>query len=417
MPSTLRTVFSGRMLVTVLTGFSSGLPLLLTGSTLQAWLVDAKVDLTSIGLFALVGLPYTLKFLWAPLLDRFVPPYLGRRRGWMLSVQLVLVLAIAGLGLADPTTHPWHIAALALLLAFMSATQDIVLDAYRRELLPEAELGLGSSLFVNGYRVAMLASGAMALFLADLLPWHSVYLIMAGFMGVGIVTTLLAPEPQVDAPPPRTLREAVVEPFVDFFRRPGALTILSFILLYKIGDQMASSMTTPFVLGLGFSKTQLAAVVKTFGMAATIGGGFAGGLLMLRMGIRRALWLFGIAQASAILGYAGLAQLGPVTWGLALAITLEMLTAGMGTSAYVAYMASLTNKRFTATQYALFSSLMGIPRVFAAAPTGWIAAHLGWSGYFVFCTLAAIPGLALLRLVLPADDQPDDTRTTTGQPG
>ncbi len=396
------------MLVQLGTGFSSGLPLLLTGGTLQAWMVDEEVALGEIGLFALVGLPYTLKFLWAPIFDRYVPPWLGRRRGWMLVVQTMLLGAIALLGTAEPARAPWVVALLALAVTFSSASQDIVLDAYRREILPEAELGLGSSIFVNGYRGAMLVSGALALFLADHLPWAWVYWLMATAMAVGLVTTLLCREPEVEARPPHSLREAVVGPFVEFFARKGAWYVLAFVLLYKIGDQMAAAMTTPFVLALGFTKTDVATVAKVFGMASTIAGGLVGGLLMVRLGIQRALWIFGVLQATSILGFALLAEVGKVWWLLATMVSWEALTMGMGSSAYVAYMASQTNQRFTATQYALLTSIMGVPRVLVAAPTGFLAAAFGWSSYFVFCALCAIPGMLLLLKIAPwrAADRP-----------
>ncbi len=389
------------MLVLLFQGFSSVLPLLLTGSTLQAWLKDSRVDLGAIGLFALVGLPYTLKFLWSPLFDRFVPPFLGRRRGWMLCAQIAVAAAIAALGLGSPEERPWAVALLALVVTFTSASQDIVLDAYRRESLAEEELGPGSGIFVNGYRLAMLVSGALALALADLIPWRAVYLLMAAFMTVGAATTLLCREPEMDAPPPRTLREAVVEPFVEFFRRKGAWLILAFILLYKIGDQMASAMTTPFFLELGFSKTDIAAVVKAIGMASMIAGGFAGAYVMLKVGIRRSLWAFGFLQAASILAFAGLAQAGKVYGMLAAAVALENLSFGMGGAAYAGYLAAQTDRRFTATQYALFSSLFGVPRVLASAPAGFVAEWLGWTGYFVFCAAAAVPGLVLLRWIAP----------------
>jgi MFS transporter, PAT family, beta-lactamase induction signal transducer AmpG len=401
MTNVWRVLFSRRMLVNLLNGFVSGLPLLLTGSTLQAWLKDEQVSLENIGLFALVGLPYTVKFLWAPLFDRFVPPFLGRRRGWMLVVQILVTVAILGLATSEPAAAPWTVALLALGLTFTSASQDIVLDAYRRESLDDHELGLGSSLFVTAYRLAMLVSGALALFLADRMPWRGVYLLMAGGMIVGILTTLSCREPDVAGPPPRTLKESVADPFLDFFRRDGAILILAFILFYKIGDQMASSMTTPFILELGFTKTELAAVAKTFGMIAWICGSFLGGLLMTRLTTARALWIFGVLQAVAILSFAALAEVGKEFAILALAVASENFTAGMGNAAYITYMAALTNKRFTATQYALFSSLMGVPRVFAAAPTGYLARELGWTGYFLFCTVAAIPGLLLLTKVAP----------------
>lgn len=395
------------MLVLLLTGFSSGLPLLLTGSTLQAWLTDQKIDLRAIGLFALVGLPYTLKFLWSPVLDRFVPPFLGRRRGWMLMAQIALAAAIVALGASQPAASPWLVAVLALLVTFFSATQDVVLDAYRREALPDEELGLGTSVFIAGYRAAMLVSGALALALADRVSWHTVYLVMAAFLLIGIVTTLFCPEPVVDAPPPSTLREAVVEPFLEFFRRREALWILAFILFYKLGDQMAAALTTPFVLALGFTKTELAAVAKVFGMGAMIAGGVIGGVAMLRLGIKRSLWVFGFAQMLGVLAFAGLAAAGKVYVLLAVTIIAENLAFGMGGAAYAAYMASATNKRFTATQYALFSSVVGVVRVFTAAPSGFVAQALGWTGYFMFCALLAIPGLLLLVKIAPwGDDRP-----------
>lgn len=399
--STLKTILSSRMLVMLLTGFASGLPLLLTGSTLQAWLTDEKIDLSTIGLFALVGLPYTIKFLWSPVLDRVVPPFLGRRRGWMLILQVIAAISIATLGLLHPATNPWLLAAVAVAVTFFSASQDVVFDAFRRESLPDKELGLGTSVFIGGYRLAMLVSGALALALADRIPWRSVYLIMAGCMVVGIVTTLLCDEPEVEAPPPRTLTEAVVEPFLEFFRRPGALWILAFILFYKLGDQMASALTTPFVLSLGFTKTELAAIAKVFGMGALIAGGLLGGILMLRIGIKRSLWIFGGAQVLGILTFAVLATAGRVPALLATTIVAENLAFGMGGAAYAAFMASVTNKRFTATQYALFSSLLGAVRVFTAAPSGFLARATGWTGYFLLCAVLTIPGLLILFKVAP----------------
>lgn len=392
----LATIFSGRMLVALLMGFSSGLPLLLTGSVLQAWMTDEGVDLGTIGLFALVGLPYTLKFVWAPLTDRFSVPLLGRRRGWLLGVQLLLMAAIAALGWTQPAENPLVVALVAWLVTFFSASQDIVIDAYRREALADTELGLGASLYVNGYRIGMLLASGGGLILADLMPFSAVYQLMAMGMLVGIVTTLLAPEPEIQAGLPRSLRGAVVEPFVDYFRRRHALLILLFILLYKLGDTMASHMSTPFYLDIGFSKTEIGAVVKLFGFWATVTGGMLGGIVILRTGIYRALWGFGILQALSTAGFALLALSGYSLPLLAGVIAFENLTAGMGTAAFVAFMAALTNRKFTATQYALLSSLMGIPRVIVAAPTGYFADWLGWAAFFLSCTLIAVPGLLLL---------------------
>lgn len=394
-----RQLISPRMLVAFLMGFACGVPLLLTSSVLQAWMTEQGVDLSTIGLFSLVGLPYTLKFLWAPVFDRFTLPFFGRRRGWMLVMQLVLILALVALGLTDPGQTPWLVALAAFVATFFSASQDIVVDAYRREDLSDNELGLGSSFYVNGYRVGMLLAGSGGLILADHLSFAYVYLLMAASLLVGVGTTLACREPALTRGTPQNFREAVLLPFTDYFTRDRALLLLLFIFLYKIGDQMASALTTPFYLSLGFSKTQIGAVAKLFGFWSTITGGLVGGAILLRIGIIRSLWLFGILQGVAILSFSALAMIGPSLTALAVAITLEQLTSGMGTSAYVAYMASLTNKKFTATQYALLSSCMGIPRVIVAAPAGYLAESLGWPLFFLGCTLAAIPGLLLLPMV------------------
>ncbi len=405
---TLLAVFSGRMLVALLMGFASGLPLLLTGSVLQAWLKDGGVDLASIGLFALAGLPYTMKFLWAPLFDRYALP-LGRRRGWLALVQLAAAGALLLLSMAQPAAgHLWLVTLASLLVAFFSASQDIVVDAYRRESLSEAELGLGSALYVNGYRVGMLLAGGGGLILADWMSFEAMYRLMASCMAACVVVTLLAPEPSLPEGRPRSLREAVVLPFRDYFARDGAWLILAFILLYKLGDTMASAMTTPFYLDLGYSKTEIGAVVKLFGFWATIAGGTLGGIWILRAGMHRALWLFGFGQMVSTFGFVVLAQLPPNEAALAAVVAVENLTAGMGTAAFVGFMAALTDRRFTATQYALLSSLMGVPRVLLSAPTGWLAQTMGWSGFFLMCALLAIPGLLLLRWVtrLAATPQP-----------
>jgi len=400
-PSLLKTVFSGRMFTALIMGFSCGLPLLLTITVLQAWMQEEGVDLTVIGLMALVGLPYTVKFLWAPFLDRFTLPFFGRRRGWLLTAQLALALAIAGMGLTNPGANPWLVAVAAFLVTFFSASQDIVVDAYRREDLPDEELGLGSSLYVNGYRLGMLLASGGGLILADHIPFPWVYLIMAGCMAPGILTTVLAPEPPLPPGAPTRLREAVIDPLMDYFSRHGALWILAFILLYKIGDTMASAMTTPFYLDIGFSKTEIGAVVKLFGFWAIVVGSLIGGIIMLRLGINRSLWIFGVLQAVSTAGFALLARVGHSVPLLSGVIAFENLSGGMGTAAYVAFMASITNKRFTATQYALLSSLMGVPRVLASAPTGFLAKQFGWEAFFIVCTLIAAPGMLLLFKFAP----------------
>jgi PAT family beta-lactamase induction signal transducer AmpG len=333
----IKTVFSRRMLVSFVMGFACGLPLLLTISLLQAWMKDEGVDLTVIGLMALVGLPYTVKFLWAPFLDRITLPFFGRRKGWMLVAQAALIVSIAGLGMTEPGRNPWMVAFAALLVTFFSASQDIVVDAYRREDLADEELGFGSSLYVNGYRVGMLLASGGGLIMADHMSYSMVYLIMAACMLPGVLTTVLTPEPDAPLGKPKSMREAVIDPFVEYFSRQGALLILAFILLYKIGDTMASAMTTPFYLDIGFTKTQIGAVVKLFGFWATIAGGLAGGLIMLRMGINRSLWIFGFLQAISTAGFALLAVMGANISALAAVIAFENLSGGMGTAAYVAF--------------------------------------------------------------------------------
>ena len=382
-------------------GFACGLPLLLTMSVLQAWMKDEGVDLTVIGMMALVGLPYTLKFLWAPFLDRFTLPFLGRRRGWMLLAQIALTISIASLGQSDPVQNPWLLAFAAFLVTFFSSSQDIVVDAYRREDLSDEELGLGSSLYINGYRVGMLLASGGGLIMADHMDFSLVYLILAVCMLPGLVTTLLTPEPETPAGTPGTMREAVVDPLVEYFSRKDALWILAFILLYKVGDTMASAMTTPFYLDVGFSKSEIGTVVKLFGFWATIAGGLTGGIMMLRLGIKRSLWIFGFLQAASTAGFAVLANVGYSVPLLSLVIAFENLSSGMGTAAYAAFMASITNKKFTATQYALLTSLMGVPRVLASAPTGFLAKNVGWETFFISCTLLAIPGMLLLLKFAP----------------
>jgi PAT family beta-lactamase induction signal transducer AmpG len=389
------------MLVACVMGFACGLPLLLTITVLQAWMQDEGVDLAVIGMMALVGLPYTLKFIWAPFLDRFTLPFLGRRRGWLLVAQVALIFSIAGLGFTDPGEKPWMVAAVAFIVTFFSASQDIVVDAYRREDLVDEELGLGSSFYVNGYRVGMLLASGGGLILADALPFSLVYLIMAACMLPGVLTTLLAPEPEIYVETPRTLKDAVFNPLVDYFRRQEAFWILAFILFYKIGDTMASAMTIPFYMDIGFTKTQIGAVVKLFGFWATIAGSLIGGVIMLRLKINRSLWIFGFLQAVSTACFAILARIGSSVFVLSGVIAFENLSSGMGTAAFVAFMASITNKKFTATQYALLTSLMGVPRVLASAPTGFLAKYMGWEVFFITCALIAIPGLLLLFKFAP----------------
>ena len=394
---------SGKMLLMLVLGFSSGMPLALTGSTLSAWLVAEGVDIKTIGLYSLVGLPYAFKFLWSPLMDRFVPPFLGRRRGWMIITQLFLIFTISALGFFNPASMPLLVAAAALSLAFFSASQDIVLDAYRTEYLKPEERGAGVGVWIMGYRIALLVGGAVALILSDYVSWKTVYLSMGLFMVIGCIATLLAPEPlKIDAArdsiePPKSLYEAAVAPFLEFFRRPGSLEILLFIILYKLGDIAAAQMTTPYILKyVGFSRTELGTIYKGFGMAATIVGALMGGALMSKWPLRRSLFVFGVLQGVSILAFILLDFTGREIWALAVVIGIENFCGGMGTSAYTAFLMGLCNRKFTATQYALLSSLMAVGRNVTGAPTGYLADAVGWVMFFVICTALALPGLLLL---------------------
>jgi len=397
----LKVIFSRRMLVAFVMGFCGGLPLLLTLGVLQAWMKEKGLDLTWIGMITLVQIPYTWKFLWAPFLDRFIPPFLGRRRGWLLIAQIALMVSIAGLGYSDPVQNTRLMIVAAVLVAFFSATQDIVIDAYRREDLSDEELGLGSSMYIYGYRLGMLLASGGGMIMADYMSFSRVYFIMAVGLLPGVVTTLLTPEPGVVAGVPCTMKEAVVNPLVDYFNRHGAVWMLAFILLYKIGDTMASAISTPFYLEIGFSKSEIGTVVKLFGTAATMTGAFLGGLTLLKLGINRGLWIFGVLQALSTACFAILARIGYNITMLSGVIAFENLSSGMGTAAFVAFMASITNKKFTATQYALLTSLMGLPRALASSVTGFMAKKIGWESFFIGCTLIAIPGMLLLLKFAP----------------
>ncbi len=397
----LQLIFSRRMVVAFIMGFACGLPLLLTMSVLQTWMKEEGIDLTLIGLINLVQIPYTWKFIWAPIMDRYTLPFLGRRRGWLLIAQLTLICAIIGLGLSNPVTHFWMMAVMAMLVAFFSATQDIVVDAYRREDLPDKELGLGSSFYFFGYRLGMMLAGGGGLIMADHLPWLMVYVFMAICMLIGVAITLFTPEPVIASGTPKTLKEASVEPFMEYFQRDGAVWMLAFILLYKIGDNMAGAITAPFYLDIGFTKTEIGTVVKIFGIWAVVAGALAGGAIMVRLGINRSLWIFGFLQGLSTACFAGLAKVGHSIPALSAVIAFENFSSGMGTAAFMAFMASITNKKFTATQYALLTSLMAFPRVLASAPTGYFAKHMGWVSFFITCALIAIPGMLLLLRFAP----------------
>lgn len=403
-PPLIDAIFNRRMLICIFTGFASGLPLYLLISLVPAWLRTEGVGLKEIGFFSLIGLPYTWKFLWSPLLDRFQFPLLGLRRGWMLATQVALLAAICSLGLLNPTSQLWPIAYLCAFIAFLSATQDIVLDAYRREILPDEELGLGNSIHVNAYRIAGLVPGSLSLILADHLPWLLVFVVTGLFMLLGIGLTLSIREPAKIAPKPATLKAAVVEPFEEFFSRQGvrqACLILAFMLLYKLGDSMATALATPFYLDMGFTKTEIGLVAKHAALWPMIIGGILGGILMVRIGINRALWLFGVVQIISILGFALMARVGEGLWLLGLVIGFEYLGVGLGTAAFVAFIARTTHRAHTATQLALFTGLTAIPRTVANTFTGVMVESVGWEQFFYLCTLLAIPGMLLLLKVAP----------------
>ena len=407
-PSIKDALLNRRMLICIFTGFASGLPLYILISLVPAWLRTEGVGLKEIGFFALIGLPYTWKFLWSPLLDRYQIPLLsyrpGLRRSWMLASQVALLICILSLGMFDPQKELWTIAYICLFIAFLSATQDIVLDAYRRQILPDEELGLGNSIHVNAYRIAGLVPGSLALILADSLPWQTVFMITAAFMLSGIALTLSIKEPVAPNNHPSNLQSAVVEPFKEFFNRQGvkqALLILAFMLLYKLGDSMATALATPFYLDMGFSKSEIGYIAKNAALWPMIIGGILGGLLMLKIGINRALWLFGLVQIVSILGFAVLARVGEGLWLLALVISFEYLGVGLGTAAFVAFIARTTNPTFAATQFALFTAITAVPRTLASSATGIIVEGMGWENFFYLCTVLAIPGMLLLLKVAP----------------
>jgi MFS transporter, PAT family, beta-lactamase induction signal transducer AmpG len=407
-------LFTRKMLACIFLGFSSGMPLFVLVSLVPAWLRDNGVDLATIGLFALVGLPYTWKFLWSPVMDRFKLPFLGRRRGWALLTQVLLLLSIGLLGHFNPATSIESIVWIVFAVALFSASQDIVIDAYRRELLADDELGTGTSFWINAYRLSGLVPGSLALILADHLPWSTVFWITALFMLIGIITTLLVKEVSDDELAPHTLREAVIDPFVEFFSRDGiatGLAILAFLFLYKLGDNMATALATPFYLDMGYSKTEIGSVAKFAGLWAVLAGATIGGAVMLKLSINKALWLFGFVQLLTIIPYIWLSQAGHSLVGLFVVVSGEYLAVGLGTVALTAFMARETSKAFTATQFALFSSLIAVPRTVANATTGFIVEAVGWTQFFVICALLAIPGMLMLLKVAPwnaEDETPED---------
>ena len=439
-----RAYLNTHMLICVFLGFTSGLPLFTLVYLVQAWLRSEGVNLKEIGLFALIQFPYTWKFLWAPLMDRYIPRLPGwrpgRRRGWLLLTQLLVAGAIAALGFVSPRDSIWTVAALTTLVAFFGASADIVIDAYRRELLRDTEQGLGNAVHVNAYKLAALIPGSLALILSDHLPWDAVFAITGAFMLPGILMTLVVREPEVVGTPPRNLRDAIVLPFREFIQRDGwagALLVIAFIFLFKIGDTMATTLSTSFFLDIGFSRTEIGIVAKTTALVASVAGGIIGGIWLVKIGIGRGLWIFGALQMVSTLGFAWLAQLGPgspvlamlydftvaashalasfmsvfgieitpklspMTVALALVYGFETFTTGLTMAAFVAYIASTTDPRYTATQFALFTSLASVPRTLASAASGFVVAKIGWYDYFIVCTALAVPGMLLLFRIAP----------------
>jgi MFS transporter, PAT family, beta-lactamase induction signal transducer AmpG len=397
---TLRSLANRRIATVAFLGFSSGLPLALTGGTLQAWMTIEGVDLKTIGIFSLVGLPYALKFFWAPLLDRYALPFLGRRRGWILGIQIAMMVLITLLGLTSPKETPLLVALLALLLTFTSASQDIVIDAYRTDVLREKERGLGVAVSVMGYRIAMLTSGALALILAGPLGWRLTYLLMAGLMIAGTMASIFGPEPEELVRPPQSLKEAISGPLAEFFERPAAWSFLALIVLYKIGDAFAGSLTTAFLIrGPGFSIGEVGTINKGLGLIATILGALYGGVMLARLGLYRSLMIFGILQAISNLSFMVLAYAGKVYSLMVAAVAFENLAGGMGTAAFVAFLMALCNRRYTATQFALLSALASLGRIFVGPPSGYLSHEVGWVVFFFMTFLAALPGLFLLYMM------------------
>jgi PAT family beta-lactamase induction signal transducer AmpG len=388
-----------RLLAIVAMGFASGLPLALTGGTLAAWLTESHVSLATIGLYSLVGFAYSLKFLWSPVLDRVPIPWLserlGQRRAWLVVIELLLAAAIVALGASDPTSDLWRTALFAAVVAFLSASQDIVIDAYRIELLTAEEQAAGAAATQVGYRIGMIASSALALALAQLLDWPRSYLVMAALLGVGVCTALLTPEPAREPRRGPFLREAVVEPFLEFASRPRWLTVLVFVVLFRLGDALSGNMSMPFYVLLGFTKLEIAGVAKVFGPVATTLGIIAGGAFAFRLGTMRALVVAGLIHAASNLAFVLQAWAGHNVSFLAVTIFVENFTGGLVSAAFVGYLSNLCDLRFTATQYALLSSLSATGRTLLASPAGFLAAGLGWPVFFTFAAVAALPGIAL----------------------
>ena len=396
MKSIFKIFTSYKMLIMLVMGFASGLPLALTRTVLQAWMKTEKIDISTIGLFSLVAVPYSLKFLWSPLIDRYVPPFLGRRRGWILIFQVALIIFISALGFSDPKVNLSLVAFFATCLAFFSASQDIAIDAYKIEVLEEEELGIGSSLNTMGYRIGMIVSGSLALILSDHIPMSKVYLLMAACLLIGVLASLFGPEPKNQPAPPKTLIDAVYKPFMEFFSRVGSFEMLIFILIYKIDVAFAMAITTPFMMDLGFSKSDIGVVLKGAGVFATIAGTLIGGAVLSKWGIKKSLWIFGIIQAASGFSFFLLAKMGLNYPMMITAVCVENLCSGLATSAFIAFMMNLCDKRYTATQYELLTSFMALTRTLVQTPSGFVQKSVGWEMYFIISVVLSIPGLMLL---------------------
>ncbi|MCF2948656.1 AmpG family muropeptide MFS transporter [Paraglaciecola aquimarina] len=409
-------ILNKRMLICITTGFSSGLPLYLLIQFVPAWLRAAEIDLATIGLINLVLFPYTWKFLWSPVMDRFVLPFFGRRRGWMFVTQLGLIALMASLAMFNPAEQLTQIIILVSAISFFSASQDIVIDAYRREILPDDELGAGNAFYAQAYRISSFVPGSLAMILAGFFPWSVAHLSIAVFMLVGLVTTLLIKESSKEGDAPQTLRSAVIEPFKEFFQRTNwqdAAWILLFIIMYKLGDSMATALETPFFMDMGFSTVEIGSIAKVSKTIGATVGTILGGLAMIKLGINRSLWIFGGFQIVSILGYVVLSMVGYNHLVLALASGLEYLGVGLGSVALIAFMAKSTNKHFTATQFALLSSIAVIPRTFVSATTGFIIESVGYTQFFILCFVCALPGMFMLVKIAPWNGKQDPIEENT----
>jgi PAT family beta-lactamase induction signal transducer AmpG len=406
-PAPLRAFTERRTAACLLLGFSSGLPLVLTGDNLQLWIREDGFDLKTVGALTLVGLPYVWKAAWAPLLDRFALPFLDRRRGWILVFQVLLAAAIAGMSLCDPRASLSTTVYLACAVAFLSASQDVVIDAWRADALPADRLAPGAAAHVTGYRIGMIAGGAGALLLVGTTGWATTYLVAAGAMAIGVAGTFVAPPPLREAAP-GSFAEAVVEPFREFLLRRGAVALLAFVVLFKLPDVVASSMTAPFLKDLGIPLERIGAVRQGLGVFVTIGGTLAGAAITVRMGLRRALWVFGVLQAVSNLAFVGLASAGPSDAAMVAAIVVENFCGGLVTAGFVAFLASLCDARYSATQFALLTALNALARTVVGAPAGAFAEAVGWPAFFAWSAVLGLPGLLLLRWTRTPDRVPEE---------